>query len=130
MWRHKYTTFNISSEAYSLMFYDKEFIGKKFKEYRTKANLTQEELSEKIEIAEKHYGKLERGVFMPSLETFFKLIDTLNIPLSEFGIQVEIIENTNRNKLLREIYSSSDEEIALYLNIIESVKKYNSDKKY
>ena len=79
------------------------FLGKKFKEYRKKANLTQEELSEKIEIAEKHYGKLERGVFMPSLETFFKLIDTLKIPLSEFGIQIEKIENTNRDRIIKEI---------------------------
>ena len=34
------------------MFHDKKFLGKKFKEYRKKAKLTQEELSEKIEIAE------------------------------------------------------------------------------
>lgn len=107
------------------MFYDKEFLGKKFKEYRKKANLTQEELSEKIEIAEKHYGKLERGVFMPSLETFFKLIDTLKIPLSEFGAEMEKTENTNRDKIIKEIYSSDNEELELYLNLIESVKKYN-----
>ncbi len=111
------------------MFYDKEFLGKKFKEYRKKANLTQEELSEKIGIAEKHYGKLERGVFMPSLETFFKLTDTLKIPLSEFGTQTSRIENTNRDRLLREIYSSSDNELELYLNIIDSIKKYNNSKK-
>lgn len=30
-----------------MIFYDKEFLGKKFKEYRKKAKLTQEELSEK-----------------------------------------------------------------------------------
>ena len=56
------------------MFYDKEFLGNKFKEYRKNANLTQEALAEKIGIAEKHYGKLERGAFVPSLETFFKLV--------------------------------------------------------
>lgn len=111
------------------MFYDKEFLGKKFKEYRKKANLTQEELSEKIEIAEKHYGKLERVIFMPSLETFFKLIDTLNIPLSEFGLQIEQTENTNRDKLLKEIYSSDNDELELYLSLIKSVKSYKSKKK-
>ncbi len=110
------------------MFYDKEFLGKKFREYRKKANLTQEELSEKIGVAEKHYGKLERGVFMPSLETFFKLIDTLKIPLEEFGMRIEEMENSNRNKILKEIYSADNKELELYLNLIESVKKYNANK--
>ena len=73
-----------------MIYCDKEFIGKKLKEYRKKAKLTQEELSERIEIAEKHYGKLERGVFYPSLETFFKLVEILNIPLDEFGLNNKI----------------------------------------
>ena len=70
------------------MFYDKEFLGNKFKEYRKNANLTQEALAEKIGIAEKHYGKLERGAFVPSLETFFKLVEVLKIPFSEFGFNL------------------------------------------
>lgn len=112
-----------------MIFYDKEFLGKKFKEYRKKAKLTQEELSEKIGIAEKHYGKLERGVFMPSLETFFKLIDVLNVPLSEFGFQVEENKNVNRDKIIKEVYSSNNAELELFLNFIESIKKYNKKTK-
>lgn len=108
-----------------MIFYDKEFLGKKFKEYRKKVKLTQEELSEKIGIAEKHYGKLERGVFMPSLETFFKLTDVLKIPLSEFGFQVEPTKNTTREKIIKEIYVSNSAELELFLNFIKSIKKYN-----
>ena len=67
---------------------------------------------------------------MPSLETFFKLIDTLKIPLSEFGAEMEKTENTNRDKIIKEIYSSDNEELELYLNLIESVKKYNTYKKH
>ena len=67
---------------------------------------------------------------MPSLETFFKLIDTLKIPLSEFGAEMEETENTNRDKIIKEIYSSDNEELELYLNLIESVKKYNTYKKH
>ena len=65
---------------------DKIFIGRKLKEYRKKLKLTQEEVSYRIDIDEKHYGKLERGLYMPSLESFFKLINVLNIPLDEFGV--------------------------------------------
>lgn len=67
---------------------------------------------------------------MPSLETFFKLIDTLKIPLSEFGAEIKKTENTNRDKIIKEIYSSDNEELELYLNLIESVKKYNTYKKH
>ena len=106
------------------MFLDKDFIGKKFKEYRKKSKLTQEELSEKIGIAEKHYGKLERGVFTPSLETFFKVVEVLKIPFSEFGITVSK-ENNIRDNLLKEIYLFNDKEIQFVSDFIKSFKKYN-----
>jgi len=108
---------------------NKDLLGKVFKEYRKRANLTQEELSEKIDLAEKHYGKLERGVFFPSIETFFRLIEVLNIPLSEFGFETEIIINfdNNRRKLLKEIYKLNSAEMKIALNFIESLKIYNKD---
>ena len=112
-----------------MLFLDKKFLGNKFKEYRKKAGLTQETLSEKIEISEKHYGQLERGSFSPSLETFFKLIEILNIPLSEFGIKNNEQENKIRNELIKEIYSSSDSEIELYIEFVKSIKKFNKNRR-
>ena len=53
-----------------MVFCDKEYIGKKFREYRKKYNYTQEEIAEKVKISDKHYGKLERGVFLPGVDTF------------------------------------------------------------
>ena len=104
------------------MFLDKKFIGQKLKEYRKKANLSQEQVAEKVGLAEKHYGRLERGACMPALETFFKLISVLNIPLAEFGAKSDDIENKSRDELIKEIYLSNDKEIAAYLNIIKTVK--------
>lgn len=111
------------------MFYDKEFLGKKFKEYRKNANLTQETLAEKIGIAEKHYGKLERGAFVPSLETFFKLVEVLEIPFSEFGFNLPDYKNGLKEKLAKEIYSLNDDELKLYTNIIQSIKEFNKQEK-
>lgn len=107
-----------------MVFCDKDFLGKKFKEYRKKAKMTQEELAEKIDIAEKHYGKLERGVFMPSLETFFKLVEILNIPISQFGLNSEKIPNEKKENILREIYLANDEEIEFISNFINSLKQF------
>jgi len=105
------------------MFFDKEFIGAKFKEYRKRAGLSQEKIAEKTGLAEKHYGKLERGICMPSLETFFNLIGVLNIPLSEFGISYLNFDNEKRVELIREIYLMNTSEIEAYIGIARILKK-------
>ena len=101
---------------------DKEYIGKKLKEYRKKAKMTQETVSNRIDIDEKHYGKLERGLFTPSLESFFKLINVLNIPLEEFDV-VEKQENNLKNSLIKEINLANDNEIEAFFEILKAVKK-------
>lgn len=106
-----------------MIYCDKDFIGKKLKEYRKKTNFTQEEISSKAGIDEKHYGKLERGVFLPSLETFFKLVEILNIPLEDFGIKPIEIKNEKRENLIREIYLSDEKEIEAFFEIIQAIKK-------
>ena len=104
------------------MFLDKKFIGQKLKEYRKRAKFSQEQLAEKIGLADKHYGRLERGLSSPKLETFFRLVDVLNIPLTEFGITKKELINKNRDNLIREIYMSSDEELEAYIDIFKAIK--------
>ena len=101
---------------------DKEYIGKKLKEYRKKAKMTQETVSNRIDIDEKHYGKLERGLFTPSLESFFKLINVLNIPLEEFDV-VEKQGNGTKSSLIKEINLANDNEIEVFFEILKAVKK-------
>lgn len=101
---------------------DKEYIGKKLKEYRKKAKMTQEMVSNRIDIDEKHYGKLERGLFTPSLESFFKLINVLNIPLEEFDV-VEKQDNGAKSSLIKEINLANDNEIEVFFEILKAVKK-------
>lgn len=107
------------------MFLDKVFIGQKFKEYRKKNKMSQEELAEKAGLAFKHYGRLERGDCIPTLITFFKLIDILNIPLTEFGINSKNIKNKEKEELIKEIYLSNEKEINVFLNMIKSIKSLN-----
>lgn len=101
---------------------DKEFIGKKIKQLRMKAKLSQAELSEKIGMTEKNLSNIERGLQIPALNSFLRLLDVLNVPLSEFGITTKDTENKSRDELIKEIYLSSTKEIDAYLNIIKTVK--------
>ena len=102
-----------------MVFCDKKFIGCKLKEYRKKNKLTQEEIAEKIGISDKHYGKLERGIFLPGADTFLKLIDILNIPVCEFGII-----GYNEESVLKEFLSFSADELKMCLDIIKLVNQY------
>ena len=104
------------------MFLDKKFIGQKLKEFRKKANLSQEQIAEGAGLAEKHYGRLERGTCMPTLETFFKLIEFLKVPISEFGIRIDEGRQKKREELIKEIYLLNSKEIDAYINIIKIIK--------
>lgn len=101
---------------------DKEFLGKKIKQLRINAKLSQAELSEKIGMTEKNLSNIERGLQIPALNSFLKLLDTLNIPLSEFGLSTEETKNKTRDELIKEIYLANNSEIEAYLKIIKTIK--------
>lgn len=58
---------------------DKVELGKKIQEARKKMGYTQESLAEKADIGVMYLGEIERGVKMPSLKIFTKLIVALEI---------------------------------------------------
>ena len=58
---------------------DMTAIGIKIKEARERAHLTQEDLSEIVDISPTHMSVIERGVKTPKLDTFVKIIKALNL---------------------------------------------------
>lgn len=54
-------------------------LGKKIKENREKANLSQEQLAEQLNISRNFLSALERNIKTPSLETFIKICNALNV---------------------------------------------------
>ena len=102
---------------------DKEFLGKKIKQLRINAKLSQAELSEKIGMTEKNLSNIERGLQIPALNSFLKMLDTLNVSLSEFGVLTKETKNKTRNELIKEIYLANNSEIEAYLKIIKTIKE-------
>ena len=64
-------------------------VGKVIQEYREKRGLSQEVVSGLADIGRTHLSAIERGVRKPTLETFFKIADALNIKPSEL---IKLIE--------------------------------------
>ena len=101
-----------------MIFDNKTYIGKKIKEYRVKNRLTQAELAEKIDIGTKQISRLEVGDFYPSLSTFLKIVQILNVDIKDFAPSTESTENKTRTKLVKILYNSTDEELNFYDRLI------------
>ena len=58
---------------------EKKSLGKRFREARLNKKYTQEVLAEKADIGVMYLGEIERGVKMPSLNVFIRLVEALEI---------------------------------------------------
>ena len=54
-------------------------LGKRIRESRVKKGYTQQELADRAEIGVVYISEIERGVKMPSLNIFIKIVDALDI---------------------------------------------------
>ena len=69
---------------------DAKIVGQVIQEYREKKGLSQEVVSGLADIGRTHLSAIERGVRKPTLETFFRLSDALDVKPSEL---IKIIES-------------------------------------
>lgn len=65
-----------------------KIIGKRIQEFRKKKGMTQEELSEIIEISPHYLSALERGVYNIKLETLVKILNCLDCSADEIFCDV------------------------------------------
>ena len=68
---------------------DAKVLGKAIQEYRERRGLSQEIASGLAGIGRTHLSAIERGERKPTLETFFRLADALNVSPSELMKIVE-----------------------------------------
>ena len=69
---------------------DSKIVGNAIQECREKKGLSQEVVSGLADIGRTHLSSIERGVRKPTLETFFRIADALNILPSELMRKIEI----------------------------------------
>jgi transcriptional regulator with XRE-family HTH domain len=62
----------------------KALFGSNVKQYRKEKNLSQEQLSERVDISVKHLSEIERGIVFASAGLLEKLAESLDIPLFAF----------------------------------------------
>lgn len=58
---------------------DKLTLGKKLRQIRQSKGYTQQSLAEKVGIGNVYLGEIERGLKMPSLNSFIRIIEALDV---------------------------------------------------
>lgn len=111
-----------------MVFCDKEFIGKKIKEFRKTALLTQAQLAEKTGISETHMSKIETGSNAPTVENFLKIAEVLNFSLEEFGINTEHKSSDIRKKFIKYIYENPNNKLEFYYKLMLELDKFKENK--
>ena len=100
----------------------KKLLGERIKELRKSRKLSQDKLSEQIDIDPKHLSRIEVGSSYPSLNTLEKIAIALNVEIKEFfefehlSDRKELINNTV--KLLKE---TDEERIKLISKVIRAI---------
>lgn len=75
---------------------DKKLVGKRIKEYRIKAGLTQEELAEKVGISPNYLSAIERGVKLVRLDKLVCVINEINCTADD--ILMDVIKKSYEKK--------------------------------
>jgi transcriptional regulator with XRE-family HTH domain len=96
-------------------------LGRRIKELRKQACLTQEELAGRVDIAPRHLSRLERGVHYPSLDTLEMIALTLRAPLREFfTFPDDETPEMLRNRLMQTLGAMDDSELRRVAKVLKS----------
>ena len=97
-------------------------IGARIKEVRNKKGLTQEQLSEKMEINPKYLSSIERGNENPTLNTLIKLSESLEVDLGEIFGFIQIEDPVERKSMITSLLEQADtEQLKLAFKVLSAV---------
>ena len=101
-------------------------IGKRIKQKRKELNLTQEKLSEMLEISPTYISEIERGTGISSLATITKIANVLNLDLDYLILG---ISNTNIDKTFSNLLEKiPKKDQKLFISLCENIANTFIDK--
>jgi len=101
----------------------KQRIGARTKQIRFKKGMTQQKLSERMEINSKYLSSIERGKENPTLNILIKLAESLEVHLNEiFDSSVQIEDNSKIRPLIHSLLDKADfEQLRLIFKIVSAI---------
>lgn len=71
-------------------------LGEAIEELRNEAEMTHEELADRLEMSFQRISELERGVANPTFATLVRVTKGLNVELSDLAVRMERIRDSRR----------------------------------
>lgn len=100
----------------------KELLGARIKELRKARGLSQDQLSEKVNIDPKHLSRIEVGKSYPSLNTLEKIAKALNVEIKDlFEYMHEVKGKELTENITRLLKESDEEKLRLILKITRAI---------
>lgn len=97
----------------------KKMIGDRLKELRTRKDVTQEQLAEKVEINTKYLSSIERGKENPTLDIFIRIAKALDVDIGDIFNQLEIEDPAKRLSAINALLAqASKEQLKTVLKIL------------
>ena len=120
---NNFLSYNFNKSFIIFVMDNKKLLGKRIKEIRKKNNLTQEELSEKVNIDITTLSGIESGRHFPSLVTLEKIAKILDVALTTlFDFNHFISTDEMRNFIGNNMDLFSDDDIKFVYKLLN--KKY------
>ena len=107
-----------------MVFMDQTVLGERIRNARREKGLTQEQLSEKANIAAYYLGEIERGVKAPSLKVFIAISEALNV--SADSLLRDFISSANvyiNNEISQQLDTLTPKQRVCAIEILEAYIK-------
>lgn len=102
----------------------KKLLGARVKELRKIADLSQEQLSARVDIESKYLSRIEVGGCYPSLEVLERIADALQVEMKELFDYQHFARNASNPKGVESlIHEASPDQLRLLNRIIKAVLK-------
>lgn len=100
-------------------------LGRRIREERLKLNLTQEKLSEAINVSTTYIGQIERGERCPTLDTLIKISNSLGVSIDYLLHESMESSATATTKLwLQLTHDLSEEEKEMVVDLVRVIKNH------
>ncbi|MDY5774689.1 MAG: helix-turn-helix transcriptional regulator [Lachnospiraceae bacterium] len=104
---------------------DYRMLGKRIRKERLRLNLTQEQLSEDIEISTAYLGQIERGERSLTLDKLVKLANRLGVTVDYLlSDSVSISPDNQTDRILQLLQDKTTEEKEMAFQVLNTIFRY------
>ena len=102
----------------------KKLLGARIKELRVNQHLSQDRLSEKVDIDAKHLSRIEVGGSYPSLDTLENIAKALGVELKDIFEFAHLTKSQELKKNITNLIKEADEsKLKLILKVIRAIMR-------